>query len=142
MSTEQFHGIASQMSTSPWLASEDLEGLGEVSATIESVHKNTDVTMQDGRKSKLLFSVKFRGKDKQMILNATNRKTLSGAYGARVDNWAGKPCMIYVKDGVRKPGGKSGETCKGLRIKIDRTHRAPSQDGADDAGYDQATEGR
>jgi hypothetical protein len=120
MSSEAFSGTVSQMRASPWLASEDLEGMGEVKATIEAVYKHTDVPMQDGRREKVLYSVKFAGKDKQMVLNATNRKALSHAYGARVSEWHGKTCTLFVQDGIRKPGGKSGETCKGLRIKVEQ----------------------
>ena len=119
MSSEEFNGTVSQMRTSPWLASEDLEGMGEVVLTIEAVYKNADVVMQEGRTVDLLYSVKFVGKDKQMVLNATNRKALSGAYGARISQWHGKQCAVFVADGIRKPG-KRGETCKGLRIRVPR----------------------
>ncbi len=118
MQTDAFAGTVGQMRTSPWLASEDIDGLGDVPATIEGVFKHTDVTMQEGRKEAKLFAVKFVGKDKQMVLNATNRKALAGAFGADVRAWKGKHVALYVQDGVRKPGGAKGETCKGLRIRI------------------------
>jgi hypothetical protein len=52
-----------------------------------------------------------------MILNATNRKALSSAFGADTKKWLGQKVTLYVQDGIRKPGGKHGETCTGLRIR-------------------------
>jgi hypothetical protein len=101
-----FEGRTSAMRTSPWLASEDLDGLGEVPVTIESVFQHKDAIMQDGRKQPKLFAVKFEGKDRQLVLNATNRKTLAAAFGSEI--------LLYVKDGVRNP---AGGTTKGIRIK-------------------------
>jgi hypothetical protein len=51
-----------------------------------------------------------------MILNATNRKSLSRQFGADTKNWIGKQVTLTVQDGIRKPGGQAGETTTGLRI--------------------------
>jgi hypothetical protein len=117
MSGEVYQGTVSGMRTSPWLASEDLDGMGEVPVTIEAVFRHSDVTMQDGRKLKTLFALKFAGKDKQMVVNATNRKTLAGAFGADVRAWKGKAVRLYVATGIKNPAG--GAPTKGLRIKTD-----------------------
>jgi hypothetical protein len=114
--TEPYTGTVSGMKDSPWLASEDLLGLGSVEVEIAGVNKNTDVPMDGGRKEACLYSVAFKGKQKQMILNATNRKTLSRAFGADIDGWIGQTVKLFVQDGIRKPGGKRGETTTGLRI--------------------------
>ena len=108
------------MKTSPWLASEDLLGLGEMTVAIEDVVKNENVEMEGGRKEPLLFSLKFAKVPKQMILNATNRRTLSAAFGADTKQWRGKEITLYVQDGIRKPG-KGGGTTTGLRIKATPT---------------------
>jgi len=108
-----FEGRSGAMRTSPWLASEDLDGL-ETPYTIECVMVHRDVVMQDGRKQPRLFSLKFAGKPRQLVLNATNRKTLSARFGPDTKSWAGKEIVLYVQDGVKHPtGGK----CKGIRIK-------------------------
>lgn len=114
--TTEYEGTVSGMRTSPWLSSEDLAGMGEVQVTIEKVFKHENITMQEGRKMPLAFSIKFVGKDKQMICNATNRKTLAAAFGADVRKWKDKKVLLYVQDGVRNPSG--GAPVKGLRIKI------------------------
>lgn len=109
-----YEGRTAAMRTSPWLASEDLDGLGEVEVTIESVFEHKDAVMQDGRKQPKLFAVKFVGKERQLVLNATNRKTLAGKFGANCKAWKGQKVLLYVKDGVRNP---AGGTTKGIRIK-------------------------
>lgn len=116
MNTTNYTGKVSGMKTSPWLASEDLLGIGSVNVEIEAVFKNEDVAMDAGRVEKLLFSLAFKGIPKQMILNATNRRTLSAAFGADTKQWIGKPIEVHVEDGIRKPG-KGGGTTTGLRIK-------------------------
>lgn len=109
-----YEGRTASMRTSPWLASEDLDGLGDVEVTIESVFQHKDAVMQDGRKQPKLFAVKFVGKERQLVLNATNRKTLAGKFGTDCKAWKGQKVLLYVKDGVRNP---AGGTTKGIRIK-------------------------
>lgn len=102
------------MRVSPWLASEDLDGLGDVTVAIEGVYSHKDAVMQDGRKQAQLYAVKFAKKDRQMVLNATNRKALVEKFGTDTKQWVGKEVILYVKDGVRNP---AGGTTKGIRIK-------------------------
>jgi hypothetical protein len=116
MKTEQYTGKVSGMKTSPWLASEDLLGICPQQVIIAGVYKHEDVPMDGGRKEKLLFAVGFEKIQKQMILNATNRKALSRQFGADTKQWIGKEVTLTVQDGIRKPGGRTGETTTGLRI--------------------------
>jgi hypothetical protein len=116
MKTEQYTGKVSGMKTSPWLASEDLLGICPQQVIIAGVYKHEDVPMDGGRKEKLLFAVGFEKIGKQMILNATNRKSLSRQFGADTKAWIGKEVTLTVQDGIRKPGGRTGETTTGLRI--------------------------
>jgi hypothetical protein len=113
MKSEIYTGTVSAMRTSPWLASEDLDGLGEVQAEIEAVYVHENAVMQDGRTQPRLFAIKFKSREKQMVLNATNRKTLVAAFGQPA-KWAGNKVGIYVQDGVKAVGG--GKT-KGLRLR-------------------------
>lgn len=111
--SEEYTGRTSAMRTSQWLASEDLDGLGEVEVVIESVHVHKDVQFDAGRKQPKVYAVKFVGKDRQMILNATNRKAIVSKYGTDVKLWKGQKVKLFVKDGVRSP---SGGTTKGIRV--------------------------
>jgi len=117
MSEEEYTGSVSDMKSSEWLASSDIIGLGDVQVTIESVVKSTDVKMDGGRTEKEIYSLKFVGKDKKMVLNATNRKTLAKMFSASVKKWKGQKVKLYVEDGVRNP--KGGSPVQGLRIKFE-----------------------
>ena len=116
MKTTEYKGKVSGMKTSPWLASEDLLGISPQQVVIAGVYQHEDVPMDGGRKEKLLFAIAFEKIQKQMILNATNRKSLSRQFGADTKNWIGKQVTLTVQDGIRKPGGRAGETTTGLRI--------------------------
>ena len=120
MSQTAFTGKVSQMKPDArWLASEDFIGLGEVEFEIAQIFTNVGETMQDGKK-KDFFSISFVKTNKQLVLNATNRKTLSNAFGAKVDKWVGQKVRLFAQEGVKAIGG--GVTT-GLRIKADRIAR-------------------
>jgi hypothetical protein len=126
MKTETYTGKVSGMKTSPWLASEDLLGISPQQVVIAGVYKHEDIPMDGGRKEKLLFAIGFEKIQKQLILNATNRKALSRQFGADTKQWIGKTVTLFVQDGVRKPGGRTGETCTGLRIASGESKPMPS----------------
>ena len=50
-------------------------------------------------------AVSFEGKDKQLILNPTNTKTLCKAYGDDSDNWIGHEIGLSVADYTDKGFG-------------------------------------
>lgn len=114
MKSEKFEGTVSQMKKSPWLASEDLEGLNEVEVTIEDVFKHDGVKFEEGRVEDGVFALKFKGHDKQMVLNNTNRKTLSRAFGANTKDWRSKKVKLFVLSGIKA----FGKTTTGLRLKV------------------------
>lgn len=117
MKTEPYTGTVAGMKTNPWLASEDLFGLPSPELTITGVFRNLDVKMEAGRKVAELYSISFDGTPKQMILNATNRRELSRAFGASVKNWVGKTVTLLVKNDVEF----AGKIVSGLRIKAKGT---------------------
>ena len=90
----------------------DIEAHGEVTVTIEDVIQGElalEGTSQTERKPLL----KFAGKQKTMVLNATNAKTLEALYGPHVEGWRGKRVTIYV--GKTSFGKQRNINC--LRIK-------------------------
>lgn len=123
MKSEPFTGQTREMRLdSPWLASEDILDLGDVEVEIEAVYKHRDAVFDDGRTA-TVFAVKFKGKQKQLVLNATNRKTLLALFAtSKVTEWLGKKITLYVDRNVRKPGGRAGETTCGIRIRSHKTN--------------------
>ena len=111
---EPYNGPVGKMKGSTkWLASEDFIGMKPVELTISGVYKDTGEVMQDGKK-KDFFSVAFEATEKRLVLNATNRKTLSFAFGASTKQWVGKKILLWAQDGVKAIGGG---TTTGLRLK-------------------------
>ena len=110
----EFDGRCAVMRKSPWLASEDIDGLGDVPATISHVFRYDNVEFEAGRKEKAVFAIAFDGKDRQLVLNGVNRRTLRDAFGATVSDWKGKKIKLYVDNKVRMMGKQT----KGIRIKI------------------------
>ena len=111
---------------SQWLASEDI-GTREVTVTIEHAEIYNDVAFDAGRREAKVSALKFVGKDKRMILNATNRKTLVRLYGMDTAQWQGKQVTLYVDMRVRQVGGGYGP---GLRIKSEPAKAHTAQEGA------------
>jgi hypothetical protein len=116
---------------SPWLTSEDLPHDKDVTVVIESVRVRRNVEMQGGRPKKVALSLKFAGKERELMLNATNRKAVSALYGANTGEWFGKRVILHVEQDVRRPDGTRGPA---VRIrprepKADTT--APREPGQD-----------
>lgn len=118
MDAAEYTGPVSAMIDSDWLSAKQLEdpdGDGYLTATvtIEKVMELHDVEFEQGRKKKKCYALKFSGKDRMLILNATNRDTLTAAYGRRAKHWLGRKVTIYVQTGI-KLGRK---VVPGIRLK-------------------------
>lgn len=112
--SEAFDGHCSEMKKpSPWLSSEDILGKGDVNVTIDHCERAFDVEFEAGRKEKVVFCVAFKGAEKKLVLNATNRKTLRDKFGPNVKDWCGKKVTLFVDPDVRM----MGKRVNGVRIK-------------------------
>ncbi len=110
---EVFEGRSSEMKESPWLASEDLLDVGDVKVKVVRCHRYKDVEFDKGRKEPTVYTLEFEKKQKQLVLNNTNRKTMVAKFGTDVREWAGKTVTLYVDNKVRF----AGRTVCGIRIK-------------------------
>ena len=70
-------GIARE---SNWLTNEDIPHDRDSVVTIETVIIRRNVQMQGGRPKNIALSLKFVGKSRELMLNATNRKTLAALF--------------------------------------------------------------
>ena len=109
----EFKGHTGEMRDTTWLAAEDIKHLGDVKVEIESVQQDTDVEFEAGRKVNKVYSLKFKGKGRKLVINATNRKILKKLYGTDVTGWAGKEITLYVQDNVKM----MGKVVDGIRIR-------------------------
>src|SRR5690554_4945273 len=48
-----------------------------------------------GKKADKKPILTFEGKDKRMVVNATNAKTIAAMYGPHVEDWIGKPVALF-----------------------------------------------
>lgn len=114
MQATSFTGLTGALRTSPWLASEDLVGLGDVTCEIEDVLIYDEVIFDGGRKERNVPTLKFKGKQKQLVLRTSaNRKALVRLYGSDTKAWRGKTVAIF-HDPTVKFGGKA---VGGIRIR-------------------------
>lgn len=110
---EVFEGRSSEMKESPWLASEDILDAGDVQVKIVACHRFKDVEFDKGRKESTVYAIEFKGKQKKLVLNSTNRKTLVAKFGPNVKDWSDKDVVLFVDKRVRF----AGKTVCGIRIK-------------------------
>lgn len=118
MKTEPFVGKSGEMrSDALWLSSEDIFDAGDVRVKIEGVFRHVDAVFEGGRKE-TVYAVKFVGKEKQLVLNATNRKFLLNLAGTSdTSKWKGLDVILYVRRDIPKKGGARGEVTCGIRMK-------------------------
>lgn len=93
-----FDGSAAEMRDSPWLSAEDLMPAPgqKANVVIERVMKYNNVEFDKGRKKKEVYTLHFAGKQRELVLNATNRKSLVALFGVRAADWKGQAIQIYV----------------------------------------------
>ena len=112
--SKTFTGLSGALRTSPWLAGEDLVGLGEVAAEIEDVLIYDAVMFDGGRTERNVPTLKFKDKQKQLVLRTScNRKALVRMFSSNTQLWRGKVIHIYFDPEVRF----GGKTVGGIRIK-------------------------
>lgn len=115
MEAKTFTGLSGMLrAPSPWLAGEDLNGMGDIEVEIEDVLLWDEVAFDAGRKEKNVPSLKFVGKQKQLVLRTgANRKALVAAFGTDTKQWRGKKIVLYFEPNVKMKGVLVG----GIRIK-------------------------
>lgn len=118
-----YKGPSRIASKSPWLASEDLNPDRDTVVTIEAIVQRNNVAFDEGRRELIILSARFQGKKREMVLNATNRKTLAMLSGSKACGaWFGLTIALYVKPDCKLVGGGKGP---GIRIRNRRPDAPP-----------------
>jgi hypothetical protein len=108
-------GIARE---STWLTNEDLPHDRDTPVQIEAVLRRNNLTMEGGREKKVALSLRFVGRQRELLLNATNRKMLTALFDSTdTGKWFGQWVALFVEQGVRKPDGTKGPA---VRIRAKR----------------------
>ncbi len=93
---------------SGWINHEDRQGK-EVKLTMTAIGVHE---FEDGKRQP---AVSFRGTDKRLSLNMTNRETIKVAYGVETDNWVGKDIILFK---TTTPFGNKIVYCVRLRCPV------------------------
>lgn len=83
-------------------------------------------TLTNGTKSNKKPVLFFEGKEKGMVCNKTNAKTVAALYGNDVTAWIGKPIALYVSE-TRDPSSGGNIDC----IRIRPTAPTPKRSAKD-----------
>lgn len=98
MQSKEFDGRSAEMKKpTPWLASEDILGVTPVRVKVESCFLHTQAEFDGGRKEDV-YALKFEGKEKQLVMNSTNRQMMVSLFGPSVKDWQGKHIDLIVVD--------------------------------------------
>ena len=99
--------ISKYAGNSRFLKAVDLGGR-ELMGQIKGVYEES---MQDGQ---VKLVMEFTGRDKMLVLNATNVKKLIELFGLKEDEWVGRRVCLYAVD--------TGQYGMGIRIKATQQH--------------------
>lgn len=118
-------GIARE---STWLTNEDLPHDRDTVVTIESVTLRRNVTFQGGRNKGIALSLRFAGKARELLLNATHRKTLAALFESNeCGAWFGKRVALFVEQDIRRPDGTRGPAVRIRAKRIEQTVAEPQE---------------
>ncbi len=76
--------------------------------------------LNNGKSQNTKPIVYFAGKEKGMVCNKTNAKTIAAMYGNDTAAWTGKPIALYVTQ-TRSPDGGSDVDCIRVRPKAPKS---------------------
>ena len=82
----------------------------EVDVEIESIERK-ELTLRGGAKKKSPV-IKFKGKDKPLVMNYTNMEAIAAIHGKSVREWVGKRIVLFQSETNLK-----GNTVECIRIK-------------------------
>jgi hypothetical protein len=109
---KKYEGPSGAGRDSIWLTAEDLIEGRDATAEIDAVMMYPSVKFQGGRERKNMIGLTFKGKERVLGLNATNRKVLNRMFGNLTKSWPGKSVTLYVSETQL-----AGETVKCVRIR-------------------------
>lgn len=119
---QDYHGPSGIARESRWLTNEDVPHDKDTMVEIAAVILYRTLTMQGGREKKNALSLRFVGKGRELLLNATNRKTLATLFQTNeCRQWYGKRVLLFVEQDVRRPDGTRGPA---VRIRAKRVEQA------------------
>ena len=116
---KEYNGPSGIGRDSTWLTSEDLVEGHDAKVEIEKVLLFPKVKFREGRDRINYVGLQFKGKQRVLGLNATNRKVLNRMFGNMTKAWKGQTITLYVAETEA-----FGETVKCVRIRNTQSRHA------------------
>ncbi len=98
---------ASQYLNSKFLSAADIPEGVTVPATIEAIEE-----AEVGRDKEIKPILRFSGKRKALVLNATNLKKLAGIFGEEMERWIGQRIELFTAE-----VSFGGDAARGIRVR-------------------------
>lgn len=108
----EYEGPSGIARESTWLTHEDLVEGRDVAAKIEAVLRYPKLEFEGGRGKQNAIGLKFVGKERVLLLNATNRKVMNAMFGNLTRLWKGQEVTMFVTETEA-----FGDTVKCVRIR-------------------------
>jgi len=102
---EAYRGPCGVLKDSNWLSSETIPHDRDTVVEIEAVIRRREVKFKSETK-KGYGSLRFKGKEKELGLNATHIKVLHALFGNDTGGWFGQRIALYVDHDVMSFGQK------------------------------------
>lgn len=116
---ELYRGPCGVLKDSNWLSAETIPQDRDTVVEIEAVVRRKVVKFKNETKQGY-GSLRFRGKDKELGLNATHIAVLSKLFGPNTGDWFGKRVALYVDPNV----SAFGKVVSAVRIRAKRIEAA------------------
>lgn len=123
-----YKGSTGAMRDSLWLTNEDIPHDVDTIVTIEKVNLRRGYKFKGGssKAAKDTFSLVFKGKKRELRVNATIRKTLNAlSGGTTADKWYGMTVALFVQQDVGRPDGTVGPAVRIRAKRIQPQQKAP-----------------
>ena len=121
---EVYKGPCGVLKDSNWLSAETIPADRDTLVQIDAVVRRKTVKFKNETKHSY-GSLRFRGKDKELGLNATHIKVLRALFGPDTTSWFGQWIALYVDPDV----SAFGQIVSAVRIRAKRVD-APGKDAA------------
>lgn len=95
-----------------------------VTVVIDGIDPRAELKRTDGSTEHRPL-LRFKGKDKMMVLNRTNAQAIARMHGTEVKGWIGKSIKLRAEKVTA-----FGKEWDALRVVVERGGKAPADDGA------------
>ena|SRR5688572_17965757 len=97
---ESYRGPSGLLKDTDWLTAETIPTDKDTQVQVEDVQRFKNLKLGGGQRQdvkKSAGALKFKGKDRMLILNATNLKVMSALFGSNTAGWVNQWIALHVE---------------------------------------------